>query len=365
MSHRVRGIGFALLASSLLAVPSPSEACAPAPPRNVTVEIASESAIIVWDAATKTQHFIRRAAFNASASAGAGAKVEDFGFLVPTPTRPVLAEVDDKAFDELAKVTAPKTETRKRSEGGGCRLGCGGMSSVPGAAQTVEVLEEKHVAGYDAKVLKANDPVALTAWLNERGYEVRPALARWLKPYVEKGWIVTAFKIARVPDAPASVAVGSSAVRMSFTTDAPFFPYSEPDDLREAQTKRLLRVFVLAERKMAGKLGAAEWPGKVAWAGKLPAGAANAITPLLKVPGFQPTETMWLTEFEDTSSPRAGDSDVTFVHDPAQIPVERPTRIVYAARPDASGKAGFALFVAGIVGVYLLLRVRLAPRCGS
>src|SRR4051794_39286311 len=72
-------------------------ACAPAPPHNVPVAIASESAIIVWDEKSHTQHFIRRASFATQA--------KDFGFLVPTPTRPTLAEADDAAFEELAKLT--------------------------------------------------------------------------------------------------------------------------------------------------------------------------------------------------------------------------------------------------------------------
>ena len=49
-----------------------------------TVVVAEESALILWDAAQKIQHFIRWAAFETKAA--------DFGFLVPTPTQPVLAE---------------------------------------------------------------------------------------------------------------------------------------------------------------------------------------------------------------------------------------------------------------------------------
>jgi hypothetical protein len=360
MAPRLRWFVFVPLAVGLLAVPTPpgAEACAVAPARNVVVEVASESAIIVWDAASRTQHFIRRAAFNATAPGDA--KVQDFGFLVPTPTPPVLTEVDDKAFDELAKVTAPKTETQKRPSGG-CAIGCA-AAKTPGAAGKVEVLEEKHVAGYDARVLKATDADALAAWLKDHEYESRPALTRWLKPYVDRGWIVTAFKIARSSDTPAGFAIGSSAVRMSFTTDAPFFPYSEPDDMREAKTRRLLRVFFLGAKKMQGARGDAEWAGKIAWAGPLPADSAKALAPLLKIPDYPPSETTWLTEFEDDSSPRPGDRDVTFTVNPNQDPVARPTRIVYAARADNAGRAGFVIFAAGILGIYLIQRFRFAPK---
>jgi hypothetical protein len=143
----------------------------------VIVEVASGSAVIIWDSATKTQHFIRRATFKASGKDDT--PVQDFGFLVPTPTQPTVAEADDRIFDQLAKITEPVTETHKRSEGGGCGIGC--AASAPkgeSAGATVDVLEEKRVAGYDAKVLKANNATALTGWLNERGYEVRPALTR-------------------------------------------------------------------------------------------------------------------------------------------------------------------------------------------
>jgi hypothetical protein len=51
----------------------------------VVVRIAEEEAVIVWDPATKTEHFIRRAAFHSTA--------RQFGFLVPTTPR--LTEVSD------------------------------------------------------------------------------------------------------------------------------------------------------------------------------------------------------------------------------------------------------------------------------
>ena len=38
-----------------------AEACAPAPPPGAFVAVAAESAIIVWDAPNKTEHFIRGA----------------------------------------------------------------------------------------------------------------------------------------------------------------------------------------------------------------------------------------------------------------------------------------------------------------
>lgn len=345
---------FVALVAALLAVPSSVEACAVAPPRGATVDVASESAVIVWDSKSKTQHFIRRATFTAHAPGSV--PVKDFGFLVPTPAVPELAEVPDAAFAELAKITAPKTVTERRPSdaGGGC--GCAAKRAEFAASAgkaDVEVLAEKQVAGYDAKVLKADDADALTRWLNDRGYEVRPALTRWLKPYLEKKWVVTAFKIATGPDATASQAVGSAAVRMSFAAETPFFPYSEPDDMRAAKTPRLLRVFCIADQKMSGTVGGAAWDGRTVWAGRPGAEGWKAAAAQLNVPGWQPTETTWLTEFEDRSSPRAGDADLEFRPAGDEAPVQRPPHVIYAARPDAGAKPALALLGAAVVGVYL------------
>src|SRR5262245_37244541 len=68
------------------------------------VLIAEEGAIIIWDAAQKMEHFIRWARFDATAP--------DFGFLVPTPTQPELAEVSEGIFSTMEQWIAPKVITR-------------------------------------------------------------------------------------------------------------------------------------------------------------------------------------------------------------------------------------------------------------
>src|SRR5437763_10772306 len=83
-----------------------AEACCPAPPSGKPVVNADQSVIIVWDAASKTEHFIRRASFKSDA--------DDFGFLVPTPQKPELEESGDAAFATLAKITAPEVIRKSR-----------------------------------------------------------------------------------------------------------------------------------------------------------------------------------------------------------------------------------------------------------
>jgi len=82
MSHWTLSLAGALLLAVVAA--SLVVACCPAPPSGKPVVNADQTVIIIWDAATQTQHFIRKASFKSEA--------DDFGFLVPTPSQPQLEE---------------------------------------------------------------------------------------------------------------------------------------------------------------------------------------------------------------------------------------------------------------------------------
>src|SRR5215813_10676147 len=88
----------AFLLSCLAARPAP--ACCPAPPSGKPVVNADQTVILIWDAATKTQHFIRQASFKSEA--------DDFGFLVPSPSQPELDESGNEAFAVFRKLTEPE-----------------------------------------------------------------------------------------------------------------------------------------------------------------------------------------------------------------------------------------------------------------
>src|SRR5215470_13790349 len=156
----------ACLALSFLASPSPG--CCPAGPKGQPVVNADQTVIILWDAATKTQHFIRQASFKSEA--------DDFGFLVPSPTQPELAESGNETFRFLLKRTEPETIKKKSSSGGvgcGCSMNPGANLAAP-APQAVRVLEEKLVAGFNAVVLETSSATALVGWLKGNGYAFSP-----------------------------------------------------------------------------------------------------------------------------------------------------------------------------------------------
>lgn len=355
-----------LLALSVL-VPKPARACAPAYPPEAVVRIADEAAIIVWDEASRTEHFIRRATFTSSAS--------DFGFLVPTPSKPELAEAPDSVFATLEWRIRPPVNVRYEWSGVEPGLLCAAplyltmrSAAVESAAPPVRVLETKRVAGYDAAILEADSATALAEWLQSNGYASRPALSEWLKPYVAMRWKITAYKIAAGRDAKA---VETAAVRMSFKADKPFFPYREPADQRETVTAgakdsaalepppgRLLRVFFIGPRRAAGAVGEAglPWPGETTWADALD---ADILKPALgELP--LPFERAWLTAFEDRSNPRPGVDDVFFSASADASPVYPKPVDVVRPRPLFLPLDVVALVVGG--SIWLVKRVRRRKR---
>ncbi len=319
---RMLTVALSLLGVGAALLPSADTAWGCAAVGRYRVEIAEESAIIIWDAATKTQHFIRRASFKT--------KAKDFGFLVPTPTRPELAEAGDRAFTFLDRLTAPR-----RLVGGGGGKGRGGRAS---GGAPVQVLEKKRVAGYDAAVLQASSPKALNAWLKKHGYVSSPELVEWLKPYVARRWKVTAFKIAR--DEQGAPEVSTSAVRMTFKTERPFFPYREPkpagDQAPQAESgtgrnradapPRLLRIYFLGAGHVRGTLGEkGRWEGWATWSKQMSKAESDRLAADLRLPAKAPKKGWWLTKTEDRSSPRPGTDDVFFARFEyrASVPAEQ------------------------------------------
>ncbi len=358
----LRGWLMAGFGALILARAGDAQACAPAPPAGEPVRIADEEAIIAWDAAKQRQHFIRRASFRASGRA--------FGFLVPSPTKPELGEVDGRVFQELAEHLRPRVIHEEA--GWDVRPGCmflleRSAGTAPGDA--VRVLGEARVAGFDAVILAADDPGALSRWLAERGFAEGPALVEWLAPYVAKKWILTAFKVADpepgdagAPQPPSGRGVGTSAVRMTFTTDRPFYPYREPADQREvlpashrhlAVAERMLRVHFVSDQRFEGALGdGSHFPGRVKFAGEVTRPPSGGDLP----------ERFFLTTFEDESNPRPGTDDVFFAVAKDQAPVEVAPIVLRSSRPLWIPLDLLAVVAALGAGVVFLVRRRRRAR---
>lgn len=310
------------VAALLLALdPAPAEACATAPPRGAEARVADEEAIILWDAAGKKETFIRRAKFHSTA--------KEFGFLVPTPTRPELGEVDVGVFQTLAELIRPEVqidESGTKVEVGSVIGSCVGSlkKSADGRrAPAVRVIQTAHVAGMDATTVAAEDPKALADWLGAHGFASTPELEAWLGVYTQQHWVITAFVIKSDEDKQALYELATKAVKMTFATDVPFYPYREPEqkDADPAELvlpPRMLRVFFISDQRYTGK----------GWAAStLHSAPAQLPIDLMPTKGHDR-----LTVFIDDASPRIAKDEVTFEPNKDQAEVKQPPVVVHKPR---------------------------------
>ena len=379
MATRI-GIVFSLAAAFLLGylISYPADACCPAGPRGKPVVNADQTVIIIWDAAAKMQHFIRKASFKSEA--------DDFGFLVPSPSQPELEESGNEAFPYLLKLTEPKIKNVPRSGGGGCGCTESATKSALGKADpAVKVLEEKLVAGFHAAVLETKSSEALVGWLKDHGYAFSPEVEAWAKPYIESGWKITALKVAKEKEGQKDMdgqknlkldtgkvdrkdgqdkRVTASALRISFKTEKPVFPYREPDYKSAADSlgakHRLLRIYFLADARYQGEFSKEQaWTGKVAWAGKLNEADRKKVLEQLKLPETTGPSEWWLTEFEDEWPYQVAPGDVYFSRAANQDIVRREPIPRYVSAPYPTDATAYALAAVIILPpVWIRLRRR-------
>lgn len=286
---RNRALG-ALPLVVLLGSAREAHACAPAWSGAEGVKVAEEAAVLVWEEDTKTEHLVRSATFEGAPS--------DFAFLVPVPSVPVIAEADEGLFERLERFWQARRPSDVSYSFGGLGSMFLSRSSEPSSAEPpVQVLATTRVAGLDAAVLDGSSFVAIGDWLRENGYEYREQLSGWLEPYVRAGYKIVAFKYAKDAGTPR---VGSRAVRLSFQTPRPFYPYREPNDAERASPSTF-RLYAVGTTSFEAKLGqSGAWGAAVRYSGPL----RDVSLPFTKL------TSPWATFFEETTTTRAKSGDL-------------------------------------------------------
>ena len=128
-------------------------------------------------------------------------------------------------------------------------------------------------------------------------------------------------------------AISAAALRLSFETDRPLFPYREPNPesaaaILEAK-QRLLRIFFVSDKRFQGELTKeSPWTGMVAWSDKLPAEKRTELLTHLALPETTGPKEFWLTEFEDYWPYKPAPADLYFSADASQETVKRPPQIL-------------------------------------
>ena len=127
----------------------------------------------------------------------------EFAIVIPTPSIPKLDTVDQWIFRDLNEVTMPVTRWRSRGWGSsGCNVFTtddSGDSVVFGSSaeeEGVTVISEQEVGAFDTVILTADNPMALTDWLDEHGYHHSIEDNAILQSYIDQRWIFTAMRLS-------------------------------------------------------------------------------------------------------------------------------------------------------------------------
>ena len=268
------------------------------------VRLTKEQAIIVWNAKTETEHFIRQAEFNT--------KDKDFGFIMQVPSVPKVEAVDKKAFQVLTDMVESALNPKGGAGAGGGFSGGGGFGGGGGGApvQSVELFGQGKVGDYEYAILTGTNGEVVNTWLKENGFQSRPDLTEFFDYYVKKKWGFVAFKFVGNEEGLAT----TEAIRVSFKTKAPFYPYKFPKANWPVSSLRPLTVFFISDRPYQAYFmpGWKKWEAKVMWTGGLDVYRAAQVFSSCKVPRRDVPENPILTVFRNTANLSGFDKDLEF-----------------------------------------------------
>lgn len=165
-------------------------------------------ALLAYDTEAGMERYVLQPVFTGN--------VSDFGFVVPTPSRPVLTVREERPFRKITEITAPQSR--------GSLLPVIGGS---GGTTDVTVVDRETVGDVDATVLTANTSTALLQWLQNHGYQVRESSRENLRYYAGKdGYYFTALRInaSRFTCDGGQCGGRLAPVELRFRTDSPYIP---------------------------------------------------------------------------------------------------------------------------------------------
>jgi hypothetical protein len=115
--------------------------------------------------------------------------LEEFGWLIPTPSLPKVEKGSMEPFYELSQLTQRRFG---RTLG---IAGTKGMEAARAGREEVEVIETKTVGAYEATVLSAQDSGSLARWLAAHDYSFPEGKSEIVDEYIRRGWYFIAAKI--------------------------------------------------------------------------------------------------------------------------------------------------------------------------
>ncbi len=181
------------------------------PPPDYYVKEDNQKAVIVYDDNMETLIL----------SVGFSGDAKDFGWVIPTPSRPEVTKSSDELFKSLKDLTGYQDAVYP-TEG----LGLGAPEAME--KEAVTVLETKKIDIYDIAILDASDSGALAKWLNDNGYQYPEDEAYVLEDYINNQWFFTAVKVSSdFADTVAVQRLGdghATPLQLTFQSDKIIYP---------------------------------------------------------------------------------------------------------------------------------------------
>jgi hypothetical protein len=170
------------------AVPPARAACCYFSALGADVNQPSQKAFLTWDPSEQLESFTVQPRFEGNAA--------DFGMVIPTPSRPRLAEMPRDFFKELAVFTILKPMPLDKYKPILPPFALGAGNAVAGATDknSVTVIEAGVVGSLDYKIITAERADDLFAWLKENRYQYGGD-QKSLDYYIQKRWLFTVMKI--------------------------------------------------------------------------------------------------------------------------------------------------------------------------
>jgi hypothetical protein len=163
-----------------------------------------------------------------------------------------------------------------------------------------------------------------------------------------------------------------------FKTERPFYPYREPEQAPKPKVEkkesaprwgprvvdqRFLRVFFLATQRLGATLDTGEnpWVANTAWSDKLDEASVKTVAERVKLQPGSLDKLTWLTEFEDSSSPRRGTDEVYFAKSADTSAKRRPPIIIndyeYFDEPEPEVETPYYIKLIAVVGGVIFISV--------
>lgn len=152
---------------------------APFPPPNKYVTETDQKAAIIFEDGTETM--VLSVTFKGDP--------ENFGWVIPIPTKPEVTKSSDELFTALKELTTPQTKTLS----GVSELGFG--PKTPQTTTGVQVIETKKIDIYDIKIITSENSEDLVEWLSGQDFQIPQAASTIFEDYTANNWYYVCVKI--------------------------------------------------------------------------------------------------------------------------------------------------------------------------